>query len=119
MDIVVVDDGEARADGRRSGDRLLVASADLQSLLGWELKAEGLCRGDACVPARGLDEDGCVDVAAAARALGRTVVVDPDEGYVALAGAARTEHPLDAPDAVLSDLEGEPVHLRDVAGGGK
>jgi thiol-disulfide isomerase/thioredoxin len=115
--IVVVDEGEAHVEGRQEGDRLLVPVADLPAALGWELKPEGLCRGDACVPAPGLAEDGWVDVAAAAKAVGRTVAVDAAEGFVALAGSATKAHPTEAPDALVVDLDGNPVHLNDVAKG--
>lgn len=117
MQIVVVDEGEAHVEGRQEGDRLLVPVDDLPAALGWELKPEGLCRGDACVPAPGLAEDGWVDVAVAARAVGRTVAVDASEGFVALAGSAGTAHPTEAPDALVADLDGNPVLLGDVATG--
>ncbi len=33
-----------------SGDRVWIAAASLRDALGWELKPEGLCRRDVCVP---------------------------------------------------------------------
>lgn len=118
MQLVIVDEGATPVEGRREGDRLLVAASDLPAALGWELKPEGLCRGDVCAPSPGLDEDGWVDVAAAARAVGHAVAVDAEEGFVALADGPSGDLDV-APDAVVADLAGRPLQLSEVAGSGK
>jgi hypothetical protein len=74
-------------EGRLVDGRVLVAAADLPAALGWELKAEGLCRGDLCVPVRDrspLVDGDRVDLAAVAGALDRPVAVDPDASLVAV-----------------------------------
>ena len=38
--------------GRRDGERLLVAETDLVATTGWQLKPQGLCKGEACEPVR-------------------------------------------------------------------
>ncbi|HEY4378441.1 MAG TPA: redoxin domain-containing (seleno)protein, partial [Acidimicrobiales bacterium] len=49
LTVIRPDDTVAPVAGRRDGKRLLVADADLAAATGWELKPEGLCRGDVCV----------------------------------------------------------------------
>src|SRR4051794_11852081 len=78
--------GARPASGRVDGDRVLLDADALGSLSGWQLKPEGLCRDEVCVPVRdrALVVDGAVDVARFATALGRPVVVDAANGVVAL-----------------------------------
>lgn len=87
---------------------------------GWTLKPEGLCRDDVCVPVRdraGLLAGDLLDVASAAAALGRPVVVDARRGIAALGVAAHTVAEsmasLDAPAFTLPDLDGKLVSLAD------
>ena len=75
---LLVEDGSAHEIG---GDTATVDADDLGTATGWVLKPEGLCRGDVCVPTRGLPVDaggGRVDLAAWAEALGRPLAVDAD-----------------------------------------
>ena len=105
------------------GDRLFAAPDALESVTGWTLKPEGLCRGDVCVPVR--DRDALVvgehiDLAAFASALHRLAVVDVDEAVVALgapaaerASALASGH---APDFELPgvDVDGGALRLSSV-----
>jgi peroxiredoxin len=120
---VIVDADEVEVAGRRDGERLLVGVTDLPGATGWELKPEGLCRGDVCVPVRGIVEDGHVDIGAFATAVGRVVAVDAAEGIAVVGGSpAQRDASLDgleAPDATLADLDGNPVHLSDLGPGKK
>jgi hypothetical protein len=108
---------------RSSGDgRVLVDAAALAEATGWQLKPEGLCRGDVCVPVRdprALGDAGGLDVAEVAQALGRPLVVDAVRGVAALGEAAddvaSSMASLQAPDVVVADLDGHPVSLHDVA----
>jgi hypothetical protein len=95
------------------GDRVLVAPGALPDAIGWELKPEGLCREEVCVPVRdraALEAGDLVDLTAAAAALGRPVVVDAGAGIVAVALAAeerrRALQDLVAPPFTLPDLDG-------------
>jgi peroxiredoxin len=109
-------------DGRRDGDRLLVPTATLPATTGWELKPEGLCRGDVCVPGRDrtLDEDGWIDLAAVAEVLRLPVVVDAAEHIAAVGDSAarRAEQlaELALPDVALPDLDGAPHTLQEWSG---
>jgi hypothetical protein len=113
------------AGARAAGDALWVSSADVRRTTGWELKPEGLCRGDVCVPVpRGLEAEpvrgDLVDVAAFWRHAGHPVVRD-DSGEVWVLGTgarerARVLRSLAAPDFTLPDLEGRRHSLSDHRG---
>ena len=103
--------------------RPLVAVETLPDLVGWELKAEGLCRADACVPLSDravVERPGGVDLVAAAAALGRLVVVDVDAGLAVVSAPADERHRAlydrIAPDFTLPDLDGTQRSLSDWSG---
>ncbi len=82
---------------------------------GWEIKPEGACKGEVCVPLGGGD----FDVRTAAERLGMAVVSDDATGRIAigpesLGGRALTTAV--APDVVLPDLDGNEVRLSDHRG---
>jgi hypothetical protein len=92
---------------------LLIDPSALPAALGWELKPEGLCRGDVCVPLRNRDAlfvGDLLDVAAVANALHRPSVVDAGASVAAIALPSEERHrALDeqhAPAFTLSDLDG-------------
>ena len=94
----------------------------LRDALGWELRPEGLCRGDVCVPLRqgvSLDPRG-LDLADIAEMLCRPLAPDVEEGAAYL-GAPVEERclalaSLEAPDFTLPDLKGRLHSLRDQRG---
>jgi hypothetical protein len=100
---VVTDEGERTyADGALDADAVA-------SIVGWELKPEGLCRGDECVPYRGD-----ADLEAVAAALRRPVATEqlPDGHTVAVVGAstvdrAATASSRRAPSFSLPSLTGD------------
>ena len=103
--------------------RLLVAPEQLADALGWELKPEGLCRGDVCVPVRDravLFQGEDLDLSAVAATLGRPAVVDAAAGIVAVAmdaeGRRQALDSLHAPSFVLDDLDGHPHQLEEWRG---
>jgi hypothetical protein len=87
------------------------------SVLGWELKPEGLCRGEVCVPLR----DGRMPtVDQLGQLLGRPSAIDVDERVVAFAAspddrAGAIGSGL-APDFELPDLDGVLHRLSDHQG---
>jgi hypothetical protein len=105
------------------GDAIRVSPSVVERALGWQLKPEGLCRGDTCVPVHDraalVDTDG-IDLAALARLLDRPLATDIDEGVAVLgASAAGRSHRLasmEAPDFTLPDLQGRPHSLSDHRG---
>jgi hypothetical protein len=124
MTVTLVVDGAARefAGEVRDGSVLVTPEA-LHDATGWELKPEGLCRGDVCVPRAVLGEaliDGMVDVAGFGVAVRRPVALEPAAGIAVLAEApedlAATISAGTAPEFTLPDLDGNPVSLSDFAG---
>lgn len=95
-------------------------AADLEATLGWELKPQGLCRGDVCtlVPDRdAVERDGQIYVGAVADLLDRPHLLDEQSGVMAV-GAPRSlrTRALDglvAPNFVLPDINGTPHELAD------
>ena len=110
----LIDDGRAvEVEALVADGRVALAPAGVEASLGWELKPQGLCRGDVCIPVRDPDAlrtpDG-LDLAELARVLGRPLALDADEGAAALAEApadrAAVLSSLEAPDFKLPDLDG-------------
>lgn len=115
--------GGAKADG----DNLWLSSADLTKTSGWELKPEGACMADVCIPippareAEFIRDSGrTFNLAALARHLGQPVVHDDKHGawYFGEAAATRraTLASLQAPDFELPDLDGKMHRLSDYRG---
>ncbi len=121
--ITVVSDTEATVDGFRDEASLLIPEDALTAATGWELKTQGLCQDDVCVPVRdraALGPAGLIDLAAFGGALRRPVAIEPEHGLAVLGTAAteasETMRSLAAPDFTLPDLSGNDVSLRDFAG---
>lgn len=84
------------------------------AVTGWEIKPEGACKGDICVPL-GTDRDPL----SVAERLGMAVVTDDVSGSVAIGPASLSGHALDsaeAPDVELHDLDGNTVALSQFRG---
>ena len=122
-DVTFLADEVRRAPARIADGRVLVEPARLKDALGWTLEAEGLCRGDVCVPVRdrsALFVDDRLDIERVARALGRSAVVDTEAELVAIALPTERrrqalEHLVAAPFE-LRDLDGAPRRLEEWRG---
>lgn len=82
---------------------------------GWEIKPEGACRGDVCVPLGG----GPFDVASAAEKLRMALVHDAGVGVWALGPdtvSGRALASAEAPDLVLPDIHGNEFRLSSLRG---
>jgi hypothetical protein len=117
--ILTSDSESVAADARRDGDALWLRNDELLATTGWEIKPEGVCRGELCVPlpedragALLTERDGAtwLDVAGFASFVGLDTAHDaatdtwyfgpgPAEGRGQLSM-------LEAPDFELPDLEG-------------
>lgn len=101
-------------DGAPSDGRVLTDDAGVTAALGWEMKPEGLCRGDVCVPVRDpaavVTDDG-IDLTAVAGLLGMSTLVDEEAGVVAVSAPAGDRRAAlvgrQAPNFVLPDLDGD------------
>jgi hypothetical protein len=91
--------------------------AELERRTGWQIKPEGACKADRCVPLP-ASSPGHLDVPALAERLGMPLLHDaahdvwclgPEAGGHALTSA-------EAPALVLPDLDGRPFALRSLRG---
>ena len=100
-------------------DSLAVNAEMFAERTGWESKPEGLCKGDACVPAaNAVLDDGSLSVPVLADRLRMPLISDdangihvlgPESGGRALTTAA-------VPDIELMDLDGNPFQLNSLHG---
>jgi hypothetical protein len=101
-------------------EQLRVPVEEFETGTGWSLKPQGACRGEVCVPlAAGSVRDDEVDVAAVAERLGMPLVEDADAALWALGPETLSGHALpsaEAPELVLSDLDGTEFHLSSLRG---
>jgi hypothetical protein len=97
-------------DATIAGDLVYLSPDVLRDATGWELKPEGLCQGDVCVPVRDLADARGVALAAFARALDRPLALDGAERAAALGTSAAERGARmatgEAPDFELPDLHG-------------
>ncbi len=100
----------------------VVEPAAFQARTGWEIKPEGACKGEVCVP---LPDDvhtntGALDVRVLAERLGMPYVVDTVNGLSAIGPETTTSGRVlttaVAPDLVLPDANGNPFHLSSLRG---
>jgi hypothetical protein len=100
-----------------TADRISVA--DFEAGTGWELKPEGACRGDVCVPLGDAGPaGGMVDVRATATRLGMPLV-EHAPGLAALGPASLSGRALvtaQAPELTLDGFDGKPFSLSSLHG---
>lgn len=109
----------AQTDGATDGAALFLPVEELPAATGWELKPEGACLGEVCVPLPpAARRPGLVDLASLARAVGRPLVHEGDTWVAGEPAAARAEAlaSLAAPDFELPDLAGRLHRLSDYRG---
>ena len=90
--------------------RVWIGAEGIRAALGWDLRPEGLCRHDECLPTGDLDREDGLEISDLAKLLGRPVAISLDE-RAAYLGPERarfdeTVGALQAPDFSLPDLEG-------------
>lgn len=107
------------------GEGLLVRPEDLTSVNGFELKPEGACFGDICVPLKPgmlVKQQGknWFDLEAFADLMGQAYVSDPEARVWSFAEMPmRRERMLNdamAPDIEITDRQGNVIHLADLKG---
>ncbi len=95
-------------------ERLEVDPAELAARTGWEVKPEGACKADRCVPL----PEGPLDARELSRRLGMALVADERRGLWALGPESGGRALLSAqmPDLELPDRHGRPFSLRSLRG---
>lgn len=81
---------------------------------GWDIKPEGACKGDVCVPL-----PGGFDVTSTAQRLGMALVHDEQQGLWALGPESLSGRALvtaQAPELSLNDIDGNMFHLSSLRG---
>jgi hypothetical protein len=109
----------------RAGDALWIAPKDLERATGWNLKPEGLCQEEVCIPIASADRQRLVQedrVCASGlwETLGRPVLHNEDHSVWMLGESAadrsRPLESLEAPDFTLPDITGKLYSLSDYRG---
>jgi len=125
---IIYDDRAAidAASATIEGDNLWLATADLTRATGWEIKPEGACLGDRCVPlpagrkAEFQRPGDRFNLAALARHLGQPYAADERHSVWSFAPAPEVIggklRSLEAPDFTLPDLDGKMHSLSDYRG---
>ena len=88
--------------------------AEFAAATGWQIKPEGACKGDVCVPL-----GGAFDVATTTERLGMSVVHDDEVGLWAIGPESfggRALASAQAPELVLLDTSGEEFQLSSLRG---
>jgi hypothetical protein len=98
-------------------DQLEVTSEELRARTGWEVKPEGLCKADRCVPLPD-DAGAIIDVRVLEERLGMALVHDEEHGLWALGPEAGGHALLSAalPEISLPDRHGDPFSLSSLRG---
>jgi hypothetical protein len=95
---------------------LEIAAEDFTAATGWELKPEGACKGEVCVPLQAGDG---FDLAATAQRLRMALVHDEGAGLWAVGPESLGDRALvsaEAPELTLNDLDGNPFSLSSLRG---
>ncbi len=99
-------------------ERPEVDRAAFGAATGWEIKPEGACKADRCVPLPDASPEGPIDARMLAQRLGMALVADAAHGLWAL-GPESGGHALlsaEMPDLELPDRHGRPFSLRSLRG---
>jgi hypothetical protein len=99
-------------------ESLQLDTAELAAQTGWELKPEGACKGDRCVPIPGGAPDGVVDARVVAEWLSMALVADERHGLWALGpeSGGRVLVSAQMPELELPDRHGRPFSLESLRG---
>jgi hypothetical protein len=112
--MIVTDDGASSVEAIVRDETALLSPDALASATGWELKPQGLCHGDVCVPVRDrsrlVGEDDLIDLRELAAVLRRPLAFDADAAAAVLGEAASVRAQqrtgLTVEDFELHDVDG-------------
>ena len=96
-----------------------VTAAEFADGTGWEIKPEGACKGEVCVPLGGDASGDGFDATAVAERLGMAIVADDASGLTAIGPESLGDRALttaEAPELVLDDIDGNEFRLPSLRG---
>jgi hypothetical protein len=96
-----------------------VTGAEFAHRTGWQLKPEGACKGDVCIPLPEALQGDSLDVAALAEAMGLPLAEAPAFGLLALGPesiGSRALTTAQAPELELPDVDGNVFKLSSLKG---
>jgi hypothetical protein len=98
-------------------ETLEIDPRELQQRTGWEIKPEGACKGERCVPLPAAGAGG-IDARVLAERLGMPLVRDEPNGLWCLGpeSGGRALADVVAPDLTLPDIHGRTFHLHSLRG---
>tara|TARA_R110002072_G_scaffold51389_3_gene137919 strand:+ start:7217 stop:7558 length:342 start_codon:yes stop_codon:yes gene_type:complete len=99
-------------------DSLHVTKNEFEAGTGWQLKSEGACKGDICIPIPNSGGD-TVDIKAAAAAMNLPLVEDKEAQLWALGPESiggRALMTAEAPELSLPDIDGKVFNLSSLKG---
>ena len=101
-------------------DSMSIAISDFEMATGWNLKPQGLCRGEMCVSVlkpENLANDGAINLVEFVRLTDQNYIHDANHGVFAFGENAFNRSlqmtSLDAPDFTLPDIHGKQVSFSD------
>ena len=97
---------------------LEISKAEFEAGTGWQLKPEGACKGDICIPIPNSDSD-TVDVSAAAKAMNLPLAEEPAAQLWAMGPESiggRALMTAQAAELSLPDVDGKMFHLSSLRG---
>ena len=127
IEVIYGDRPPQAVTAKSEGHNLWLSAAEMVKVSGWELKPEGVCKGDVCVPIpMGRQADFVRDdrqsfnLASFARLMGQPMLYDDKNGVWYFGQDAGTRRAalksLEAPDFELPDLDGKMHRLTDYRG---
>ncbi len=122
-EIIVLSQETTSVLGSWIDDEAYVAPKDIEAILGWQVKPEGLCKNDACIPIGenvSLGEDDSLNLKDTATLVGHPSLSVPETGMIVIGESrdVRSKALKDriAPNFTLSDISGVDRSMSDWAG---
>lgn len=125
MMTLLTEHGRFEVNGRKSGEDIWIGATSLTEATGWEMKPEGFCRDDVCVPIppgreTQFRQGSEINVTRTWRHAGQPIVLSHDGSVLSLGSSAALRssalESLEAPDVALPDLDGRVHRIADHLG---
>tara|TARA_B100000686_G_C16744075_1_gene948362 strand:+ start:850 stop:1266 length:417 start_codon:yes stop_codon:yes gene_type:complete len=122
-DVTVLTECETVVKGEWADGQPYVSTETIEALLGWQLKPEGLCRNEVCIPISdqiGSTVADSLNLEDTTRLIGRPILSDPENNVIAIGQPYETRslalNDRVAPNFTLTDIAGVNRSLSDWTG---